>query len=205
MKSGARIMLLSICAGVFFTCAFESSSALGADVDRINRVTSDSGAVTLILLRHAKSDKSNLNIPDIDRPLEASGREEAREMGEYLKENVKSIDAICSSPSLRTKQTLEIICPIIGFDYARVMWDSSLYACTGDHLLQTIRNQNSMLKTVLYVGHNPSITKAANALQTERNIDEVKTCGAISIYFPVSSWKEISADSSRLNFYAKPR
>lgn len=197
-------MLFSIGAGVFFACAFRSASVPDLKNSR-TASTDDSGAVTLILLRHAKSDKSNMSIPDIDRPLEESGREEAREMGEYLKKNVRSIDAICSSPAVRTRQTLEIICPMIGFDINHVKWDSSLYACTGDHLIQTIRNNNSWHRTVLYVGHNPSITGAANALQTERTIDEVKTCGAVSIYFPVSSWKEISADSSRLNFYVKPQ
>lgn len=164
----------------------------------------DSGSVTLVLLRHAKSDKSNMTMPDIQRPLEESGREEAKEMGEYIKQNVMGLDAIVSSPSVRTKQTLEIICPIIGFAYDKVIWDSSLYACSGDHLVKTIK-EKSHGQVVMFVGHNPSITDVANALQDEQIIDEVKTCGVVQIWFPVGAWSRISADSSKLSFYAKPK
>lgn len=164
----------------------------------------DSGTLTLILLRHAKSDKSNMNMPDIERPLEASGREEAKEMGEFLRKKIIDLDVIISSPSVRTKQTLEIICPIIGYDYNKVVWDSSLYACTGDHLLNTIKEKSAPHQIVMYVGHNPSITSVANTLQREQTIEEVKTCGVVEIWFPVASWAQISADSSKLEYYAKP-
>lgn len=198
-----RIFLPLIFAAAVLSFAFCGSG-------RINSAASDtlkyddSGTLTLVLLRHAKSDKSNMNMPDIERPLEASGREEAKEMGEYLKKSGQDIDMIFSSPSVRTKQTLEIICPLIGYDYNKVVWDSSLYACSGEHLVKTIRSQDAG-GTVMFVGHNPSVTDAANALQKDQKIEEVKTCGVVSIYFPTSQWSQISADSSKLNFYAKPK
>lgn len=164
----------------------------------------DSGTVTLILLRHAKSDKSNMNMPDIERPIEESGREEAKEMGAYIRKNVIGLDAIVSSPSVRTKQTLEIICPLIGFDYDKVIWDSSLYACSGDHLVRTIKEKSSG-QIVMYVGHNPSITDAANALQSEQKIEEVKTCGVVEIWFSTAEWSGVSAGNGRLSYYAKPK
>jgi phosphohistidine phosphatase len=165
----------------------------------------DSGYVNLILLRHAKSDKSNMNMADIERPLEASGRQEAKEMGAFMKENTHVIDVIFSSPSVRTKQTLEIICPLIGYDFSKVVWDSSLYACSGEHIIEFVKEHGATNSHVMIVGHNPSITDAANALQKENTITEVKTCGAVSIWFPTSSWKEISDTTGELQYYHKPK
>src|ERR1041384_7776149 len=131
MKSSVRIMVFFIIAGAFFVSGFFIQSAEA--IAKNKPADSDSVQHTLILLRHAKSDKSDMAMPDIHRPLEESGKAEAKEMGEYLKENVAHIDAIYSSPSTRTRQTLEIICPIIGFDYSEIIWDSTLYACSGEH------------------------------------------------------------------------
>lgn len=165
----------------------------------------DSTTRTLILLRHAKSDKSNMNMPDIERPLEASGREEAEEMGDVLAKKIDHIDYIISSPSVRTKQTLEIICKKIGYPYESVEWDSSLYACSGEHLQKRIKETNVENRTVMYVGHNPSITSAANALQSNENIEEVKTCGVVTIDFTTGFWSNVSKENGTLRFYAKPK
>lgn len=168
-------------------------------------VNDDSGTKTLILLRHAKSDKSNMNIPDISRPLEESGRKEAREQGEFLRDQQLGIDLIISSPSIRTRQTLEIICPLIGYDYEKVIWDSTLYACSGEHLLSKVRKPEIEYHTIMYVGHNPSITVAANELQSSQKIDEVKTCGLVAIDFNTGLWSEVAALNGTLRFYAKPK
>ncbi len=183
------------------------SVLFSADDSSANPIVSaidSSGTRTLILLRHAKSDKSNMSIPDISRPLEESGRKEAEEMGEILAKEIAHVDLIVSSPSLRTRQTLEIICKKIGYAYDAVQWDSSLYACSGDHLLARIRQAENVYKTVMFVGHNPSITDAANALQTKENIIEVKTCGVVTIDFVDCNWADVSREKGNLRFYIKP-
>lgn len=191
--------------GVLF-CFLFFSGAQNADAVAAEKVSyDDSGTKTLILLRHAKSDKSNMNIPDITRPLEASGKEEAREMGNYLRDQKIKIDVIISSPSVRTKQTLEIICPIIGYAYEKVIWDSSLYACSGDHLISTIRNPTVDYHTMMYVGHNPSMTTAANEFQGQQSIAEVKTCGLVTIDFHTGTWSEAGKLNGTLRFYQKPK
>lgn len=196
-------MTILICA-----CAIGGSLAF-ADADVLDTSPDikydDSGTRTLILLRHAKSDKDNMTMPDIERPLEASGRLEAEEMGDYLAKKLYHIDAIISSPSIRTKQTLEIICPKIGFDYSKVQWDSSLYACTGEHLQEKVKKTFDLYGTVMYVGHNPSITNTANAFQSEQTINEVKTCGVVGISFQTAFWSEVSKSNGKLWFYAKPK
>jgi phosphohistidine phosphatase len=203
MKYSARIMLFSIVAGVFFTLIFSIGNS-SAFPRAAGTVLNDSASVTLILLRHAKSDKSNLNMPDIERPLEASGRLEAEEMGDYLvKQNIHP-EVIYSSPAVRTRQTLEIICKKIGYAYENVIWDSSLYACTGEHLQEAVKKTSNTYKTAMYVGHNPSMTTAANYFQSEQTIEEVKTCGVVNIEFYTNDWAK-AAPGGELIFYAKPK
>ncbi len=160
---------------------------------------------TLILLRHAKSDKSNMSIPDITRPLDSSGRLEAKEMADSIKAHHLKIDLIVSSPSVRTRQTLEIICTKIGYPFSLVRWDSALYACSSEMLISRIRSTSTDYHTVMFVGHNPSITSAANALQDEIHIDEVKTCGVVAIDFRIHYWPGIEKKNSTLRFYCKPK
>lgn len=202
MKLSARIVITFIVAGAFFVSGFLADSFAATSPDE-DMEKADSMR-TLILLRHAKSDKSNMNMPDIQRPLEASGRDEAKEMGEYLKQHNDHIDAIYSSPSVRTKQTLEIICPIIGYDYSKIIFDSTLYACSGRHLEEQIRHTDSKYRTVIYVGHNPSMTDVANSLQKDSVISEVKTCGVVKIDFTCKQWSGISGRCGVLSYYHKP-
>jgi phosphohistidine phosphatase len=161
---------------------------------------------TLILLRHAKSDKSNMNMPDMMRPLEESGRREAEEMGEMIRDEKLDIQLIISSPSVRTKQTLEIICKKIGYPFDSIVWDSTLYACTGEHLISKVQSTDPDYWRVMYVGHNPSATTAANSLQSQQTIDEVKTCGVVVIdfHFPFS-WTQATKERGTLRFYRKPK
>lgn len=191
-----------ICAVFLIAISFAMKPA--APVESPSNVDS-TATKTLILLRHAKSDKSNMSIPDISRPLEASGREEAKEMGAYIAEQKLNIDAIVSSPSVRTKQTLEIICPLIGFPYEKVIWDSTLYACSGEHLISSVNSTDNKYKTVMYVGHNPSMTTAANSFQADSAISEVKTCGVVAIDFSVSDWAKANKENGILRFYQKPK
>ena len=61
----------------------------------------------LVLIRHAKSDWSNPFLDDFLRPLNKRGEKNAPLMAKVLKEKNIRPDLIISSPSLRTKQTLE--------------------------------------------------------------------------------------------------
>ncbi len=154
--------VICICAVFLIAISFAMKpESVAKSVVRVDTVQPN----TLILLRHAKSDKSNMSMPDIMRPLEESGRKEAEEMGEMIRDENLDIQLIVSSPSVRTKQTLEIICAKIGYSYDSIVWDSTLYACSGDHLISKVKSTNPKYKRVMYVGHNPSTTNAANGLQ----------------------------------------
>ena len=65
--------------------------------------------LTLYLLRHAKSDWDSLDGNDFNRDINEIGIKKTEVIGNYINEKKLDINEILSSPSLRTKRTLEII------------------------------------------------------------------------------------------------
>ena len=61
----------------------------------------------LLLLRHAKSDWGDPDLADIDRPLAPRGRRAAAVVGAYLREHALVPDLVVTSPSARTRETIE--------------------------------------------------------------------------------------------------
>jgi phosphohistidine phosphatase len=69
--------------------------------------------VRLYLVRHAKAADGE---PDELRPLTAEGREQARALGERLREEGAKPDAVLTSPLLRARQTGAELARSLGVD-----------------------------------------------------------------------------------------
>lgn len=65
----------------------------------------------LYLLRHAKAVPQEAGGSDRDRPLEQRGRHAAQAVARWIEEQRISPDLVLCSPSLRTRQTLDIVAP----------------------------------------------------------------------------------------------
>ena len=80
----------------------------------------------LILIRHAKSSWSNPLLEDFERPLNKRGERDAPFMAKILKQKEINPDLIISSPSKRTKDTLDFF--IKEFDYkGEIIFEESIY------------------------------------------------------------------------------
>jgi len=64
-------------------------------------------------------------IGNSDPPLNITGRDQAYEVAEKLKD--KGIDMVLSSPQLRTMETAEIIAPVLGIDEVKITKGLKLY------------------------------------------------------------------------------
>ena len=61
----------------------------------------------IFFLRHAKSSWSDFSLKDFDRPLSTRGIQDAELMGNYFQTKKINLDVVISSPSKRTKETLD--------------------------------------------------------------------------------------------------
>lgn len=124
----------------------------------------------LIALRHAKAD-SPLGTPDVDRPLSARGRRDARAAGAELRATGRLPERIICSTALRARQTLAEL----NLD-SPVVLEPRLYEADEEDLLDLLREQaddpaggrpgsagrgNTVL---LLIGHNPGLLRLVLAV-----------------------------------------
>lgn len=157
----------------------------------------------LILIRHAKSDWSNPLLDDFERPLNKRGSKNAPFMAKILKKEIQKPDLIISSPSFRTKLTLEYF--LKEFEYkGEVIFEKSIYEAPYLNLLKAIKNVDDKYKTIFLIGHNPGLNDLANFLLGSFE-DNIPTSGVLKIDFDTNSWKNISKDNSKLIFFKYPK
>ena len=157
----------------------------------------------LILIRHAKSSWSNPLLEDFERPLNKRGAKNAPFMAKILKQKELNPDLIISSPSKRTKDTLDFF--IKEFDYKReIIFEESIYEAPYINILKVIKNIDDKHKTIFLFGHNPGFNDLTDFL-LGRFEDNIPTCGVLKINFDTNYWKNISKDNSKLIFFNFPK
>ncbi len=126
---------------------------------------------TLLLYRHAKSSWDDWSLDDFDRPLSQRGQEAAPFMGDYFRQQQLRPDRVLCSPSLRTRQTLDLTAPDFtpgfGLDFPRPLYLSS--DLTLLHLVQQVSDRRNCL---LVVAHNPAIHSLAVDLASKSEQNE---------------------------------
>jgi len=165
---------------------------------------------TLYLLRHAKSDRGNPELSDIDRPLAARGRRDAPAMALYMREHDYRPSLILCSPAARTRETLTLMQPTLGTDIP-VEYDRKLYLGSPDALLGRLRDVDEAVATVLLIGHNPGLERLAGALAPRgdrRAVAQMRekfpTSGLAVIHLHIDRWEQADLGAGTLTDFMVP-
>lgn len=158
----------------------------------------------LILIRHTKSSWADLNMHDFDRPLKKDRADDARNMASKLKDLKLQPDLIICSPALRTKQTAEYFCDKLKYDYDKIFFEERIYESSAEEYTQVIRETDSKIKTLILIGHNPSITDFANQF-LENKIEEVPTTGVVWLEFENTDWEIYKTTRCKLKYFLTPK
>jgi phosphohistidine phosphatase len=110
----------------------------------------------LYLVRHAEAAGGE---PDELRPLTPAGREQARSLGERLRESGVRPDAILTSPLLRARETAVLLARELGVE--AVPDDRLAPGATADQITSAVDGRG---ETVVVVGHQPDCSRIAGAL-----------------------------------------
>lgn len=158
-------------------------------------------AKTLYLLRHAQA-ASALNGTDKDRPLSAHGIEQAKVVGQYLKDiNINKV--ICSSAE-RTRMTLNAV-QEGGTSSESIEYSEVLYNAPAGDILNVI--QSSAEDNILVIAHNPGIHMLANMLVDDKNGDAIQVENLKIFYRPatlsiiecnIDNWADIQPSANKL-------
>ena len=159
---------------------------------------------TLVLVRHAKSDWSDISISDFDRPLNEKGLNEAPLMAELLSSKGLKPNIMISSPALRAITTAGFFADAFNFSKDDIVLEQEIYSKGAMEVIDIISNIQSSNSTAFVFGHNPYITTIASYL-TSIQFDEVPTCGVVCIDFVMKDWVNIPKKIGKLRFYDFPK
>lgn len=159
---------------------------------------------TLYLLRHAKSSWANPGQKDYERPLNDRGLHDAPEMARRLLERDVRLDLVVSSPAVRALTTATLVCEVMNLDPADIVQDRQIYLAGSPKLMQIVSLFDESCESAMLVAHNPALTDLANEL-AHAGIDNIPTCGLVSICLPVEYWAEVLPGTGRVLAFDFPK
>ena len=162
---------------------------------------------TLLLMRHAKSDWPTGPGNDFERPLTDRGNKDASRIGRWIQEHDWLPDQIICSPAKRVKQTVDHLCQQIGIDSRAVGYDKRIYEADQNHLLNMLKETNSLTTRLLMVGHNPSFSDLLNFLcsdSTHPSVDRSMSSAALAVIALKAPWSALDQGSGELMSLIQP-
>lgn len=161
----------------------------------------------LLLWRHAKSDWSNPDLQDHDRPLVPRGQKAAKRMAKwFIQQDLKPEQVLCST-SVRTRQTLDYFTSLTAIDCE---FKPSLYHAEPAGLMQEIAQADNAFQSLMLVGHNPGFEDLVLMLNAQGDnppitSEKVMPTGALAIFQFNGDWKSITTARCQLQAIIRPR
>ena len=163
---------------------------------------------TLYLLRHAKSDWSDVALADEQRPLSDRGRRDAKHVAAFLRRTHIEPHLVLCSTARRTRETLELL--RTGLEHSEMRLDSDLYGASATALLDRLHEVPEQVSSVMLIGHNPGLQELAVWLtqpnKRRRSLEaKFPTAALATITLPTSSWTQLRQARAHLTDYTTPR
>ena len=162
----------------------------------------------LVLFRHGQAVPHDQG-PDISRALTATGQRETASTGKALADRGLLPDLVLVSPATRTRETWKTM--KLYFPDAEMRLERDLYLATPDIILSVLHTIEPRSKTVMIVGHNPSLHDFAleiygfgDRYAFARLRKEFPTAGCAVFDFDYAAWSELEVHKGRLDHFIKP-
>ena len=139
---------------------------------------------------------------DFERPLKGRGRDAAEALGRFLASKKVNLAMLISSPSIRTRQTVEIVLRHADLG-AEPQFDQRIYEASLATLVQVVSEIPDDKKTAMLVGHNPGMEELLTFLTRESR--HMPTCALARISLDSSGWKEVDRSSGKLEWFVTPK
>lgn len=161
----------------------------------------------LLLLRHAKAERSQPGGRDHDRILAKRGRGDAAAVGAYLVRHKLVPDRALVSTSARTRETWALVAEAFTKP-PKTEFDGRIYEASPEAILNSIRETGTAAKTLLVVGHNPGMQQLAAMLiasgdvdARQRLLEDYPTSALALISFAGESWDKLKPMGGRLEHF----
>jgi phosphohistidine phosphatase len=143
---------------------------------------------TLVLLRHAKAEHPPMTA-DMDRSLSARGHADAAAAGAWLASQGLVPDLVLCSPTRRTRETWHAV-ELTLDGSPTVVYDPRLYEGGASEMIEAIRDVEQATRTVLVIGHNPTISMVSGVLDPANDVDDGLRTSGLAVHRLAGSWSE---------------
>jgi len=167
-------------------------------------------ALTLFLLRHAKSAWDSPSLEDFDRPLSERGRREAEWVADLIRTRDIRLSRILCSSAQRTRETLAALLPAFRRDTS-IEVTRRLYEAPAERLLTVLREQLVTDQAVMLIGHNPGLESLAGLLTGGGEPSLISAlrrkyppAGLAQFEFALEQWSDVGPATGRLVAFDVP-
>jgi len=165
----------------------------------------------LLLLRHAKAERSEPGTKDFARVLIDRGRKDAAKIGAYMAAHALVPDRVILSPAARTQETWKYAAAAF-HPAPAAMSVERIYDATPHSILAVIKDTPATAHTLMVIGHNPGLHELALMLIAAGDIDarerlreKLPTSGLVIIDFAFDNWAKLHPQSGRLERFVSPK
>lgn len=144
----------------------------------------------LVLLRHAKAEHPD-GVDDHERALALPGRRQAARVGAAMAAAGVVPDLVLCSSSLRTRQTWELVRGGLPVE-PPVEFRGEVYEAGASSLVEIVRGVPDEVRTLLVVGHEPTMSHAAELLAGPGS--EEAAYLRVQVGVPTASWSVLEAE-----------
>ncbi|MEM7718439.1 MAG: histidine phosphatase family protein [Pseudomonadota bacterium] len=163
-------------------------------------------ALTLILMRHAKSSWADPGQDDFDRPLNARGRRSAPAIAHWLVQNGHLPDVVLVSGARRTVETWERMATRMP-ETAEMKSAPAMYLADPSLVLNVLKSQTA--PTIMMIGHNPGFAllsgQLVEAAPDHPKFKDYPTAATTVMEFTAMSWNEIELGTGRIVGFTVPK
>lgn len=157
----------------------------------------------LTLIRHAKSDWTDVTLSDFDRPLNGRGKKAAPKMGKRMAKRGDIPDLLLSSPAKRAAKTARLIAQELEISKDEIVYQSEIFAAKMKTLI-TLICELPEHKHIALIGHNPGLSELAEWLCPDAP-GWLPTCAILTIDLDSGSWKKIKKGCGHILHYDFPK
>jgi phosphohistidine phosphatase len=149
----------------------------------------------LLVLRHAETEDVRPGSRDSQRRLTPDGERHAEEVGDYLREQGITVDAVLCSSATRAEQTLELL--KLGDQLApdRVEIAERFYNAGADTLINAVRDLPADCHVALLVGHAPGAPGLVHDM-ADLDTSAPSAVSAIESRFPAAAVARLEFDGN---------
>jgi len=162
----------------------------------------------LYLLRHGKSSWDDPGLADRDRPLAPRGERAMAAISEHLRGEGIAPELVLCSPARRTRETLARVEAVLG-QGVEVRIEDEIYGASETGLLELLRRLDAANRSVMLIGHNPSIHRLALTLAGSGarlgDVGRKFPTAALATLEIDSEWRDLEPGGAVLSAFVRPK